>query len=129
MSADPNVLHDPLPNPFTIGVGQLIRQARHQQGISQRKLADKIGRRQAAISMIEQGQMEIQASTLVQLAEALHQPVTYFLPAPWGPRVARGDLNFEEQALLLEFRRLQKAEHRQIAITLLNALAGLAIEA
>jgi hypothetical protein len=70
---------------------------------------------------MENGQMQPDDTTLVVLAEILKKPVTYFFPPPWGPRVARGDLSYDEQALLLEFRRLQTDEHRQIAIALLAA--------
>jgi hypothetical protein len=73
---------------------------------------------------MENGQMQPDDTTLVVLAEILKKPVTYFFPPPWGPRVARGDLSYDEQALLLEFRRLQTDEHRQIAIALLAASAN-----
>lgn len=114
---------DSLPSAFTEALGQRIREAREERGFSQKRLADRIERRQAAISDMENGRMQPDATTLVVLAEALEKPVTYFFPPPWGPRVARGDLSYDEQALLLEFRRLQSDEHRQIAIALLAALA------
>ena len=114
----------PLPNDFTRAVGQTIRQARLDARLSQRKLASRIDRRQAAISMLEAGQMQPDVTTLVMLAEGLDKPIPFFVPPPWGPRVARGDLDYDEQALLLEFRRLKTDEQRQTAIALLNALAG-----
>lgn len=125
MSEHLSSLQDPLPNLFTEGIGVLIRQAREERHFSQRKLASQIGRRQAAISMMENGQMEPDASTLVMIAEVLQKPITFFLPAPWGPRVARGDLTYDEQALLLEFRRLDDATWHRVAIALLSALANL----
>jgi transcriptional regulator with XRE-family HTH domain len=115
----------PLPNDFTRAVGQAIRQARLDARLSQRKLAARIDRRQAAISMLEQGQMQPDVTTLVMLAEALDKPIPFFVPPPWGPRVTRGDLDYDEQALLLEFRRLKTDEQRQTAIALLNTLANL----
>lgn len=114
---------DPLPSPFTEALGQRIREAREERGFSQKRLADRIERRQAAISDMENGRMQPDATTLVVLAEVLEKPITFFFPPPWGPRVARGDLSYDEQALLLEFRRLQSDEHRQIAVALLAALA------
>jgi transcriptional regulator with XRE-family HTH domain len=113
----------PLPTPFTEALGQRIRDAREERGLSQMQLSERIERRQAAISDMENGRMQPDATTLVVLAQVLEKPVTYFFPPPWGPRVARGDLSYDEQALLLEFRRLQSDEHRQIAIALLTALA------
>lgn len=115
---------DSLPSAFTRALGQRIREAREERGFSQKRLADRIERRQAAISDMENGRMQPDATTLVVLAEVLEKPVTFFFPPPWGPRVARGDLSYDEQALLLEFRRLQSDEHRQIAIALLSAVAN-----
>jgi len=114
---------DALPTLFTAAVGQRIREAREQRGFSQKRLADRIERRQATISDLENGRMQPDATTLVVLAEVLEKPVTFFFPPPWGPRVARGDLSYDEQALLLEYRRLQTDEHRQIAVAQLAALA------
>jgi transcriptional regulator with XRE-family HTH domain len=115
---------DSLPTPFTEAIGQRIRKAREERGLSQMQLAERIERRQAAVSDMENGRMQPDATTLVVMAQVLEKPVTYFFPPPWGPRVARGDLTYDEQALLLEFRRLESDEYRQIAIALLNALAG-----
>jgi len=114
---------DSLPTPFTEAVGQRIREAREERGFSQKRLAERIARRQATISDMENGRMQPDATTLVVLSEVLEKPVTFFFPPPWGPRVARGDLSYDEQALLLEFRRLQSDEYRQITIALLAALA------
>ena len=114
---------DSLPSAFTEALGQRIREAREERGFSQKRLADRIERRQAAISDMENGRMQPDATTLVVLSEVLEKPVTFFFPPPWGPRVARGDLSYDEQALLLEFRRLQSDEYRQITIALLAALA------
>jgi transcriptional regulator with XRE-family HTH domain len=114
-----------LPTEFTRAVGQRIRDARNDRNLSQRQLAERIERRQAAVSDMENGRMQPDATTLLLLAEVLEKPVTYFFPPPWGPRVSRGDLTYDEQALLLEFRRLKSDEHRQIAITQLAALADL----
>ena len=98
---------DSLPSAFTRALGQRIREAREERGFSQKRLADRIERRQAAISDMGNGRMQPDATTLVVLAEVLGKPITFFFPPPWGPRVARGDLSYDEQALLLEFRRLQ----------------------
>jgi transcriptional regulator with XRE-family HTH domain len=116
---------DDRPNEFTLATGRLIKQAREARRLSQRELADALGRRQASVSDMENGKMEPSASTLVQLAQVLEKPITYFFPKPWGPQVARGDLTYDEQALLLEFRRLRSDEHRRIAIRQVGAIADL----
>ena len=109
---------EPLPTDFTKALGERIRAAREE-----RRLADRIRRRQATISDFERGLRQPDATTLVILAEELQKPITYFFPLPWGQRVTRGDLTYDEQALLLEFRRLKSDEYRRIAINQLAALA------
>ncbi len=74
-----------IPNRFTIGMGELIRQAREESGFSQRELASKIYRRQAALSDIENGKMEPNTSTLVFLSYNLNKPILYFFPEPYKP--------------------------------------------
>ncbi len=56
-----------VPNKFTIKMGELIRNAREDSGLSQRELAELIYRRQAALSDMENGKMEPNASTLTLL--------------------------------------------------------------
>jgi transcriptional regulator with XRE-family HTH domain len=119
-SISPN---DPLPTAFTEALGQRIRDAREEHGLTQRRFAERIERRQAAVSEMERGQMQPDATTLLMMAQVLEKPITYFFPTPWGERVTRGDLTYDEMELLLEFRRLQSDEHRQIAISQLAALA------
>ena len=119
---------DSLPTAFTLAVGDRIRAAREERGFSQKRLAQRIERRQATISDMERGHMQPDVTTLVVLAEVLEKPLSYFFPPPWGQRVARGDLSYDEQALLLEFRRLRSDEYRKIAINQLAALADLQTE-
>jgi transcriptional regulator with XRE-family HTH domain len=125
MSDQPISPKNPLPTAFTEALGQRIREAREERGLSQRRLAERIERRQAFVSEMENGLTEPDATTLLVLAHVLEKPITYFFPPPWGQRVARGELTYDEQALLLEYRRLQTDEHRQIAISQVAALADL----
>ena len=69
-----------MPNNFTIGMGDLIRDAREDLGLSQASLAKKVYRHQASISDIENGKMQPDAETLVYLSEALRKPIGYFFP-------------------------------------------------
>lgn len=125
MSSQPLSPKDPLPTPFTEAIGQRIREAREERDLSQKQLAERIERRQAAVSEMENGRMEPDATTLVMLAQVLTKPISYFFPLPWGPKVSRSDLTYDEQALLLEFRRLQSDEQRKVAINQVAALADL----
>jgi transcriptional regulator with XRE-family HTH domain len=119
---------NPLPTAFTEALGQRIREAREERRISQRRFAERIERRQAAVSQMENGLMEPDATTLLMMAQVLEQPIVYFFPPPWGQRATRGDLTYDEQALLLEFRRLQTDEQRKVAINQVAALADLYVQ-
>ena len=121
-------LRKDLPTPFTIALGERIREARTLRGLSQAQLAQRIKRRQAAISDMERGRMEPNATALLMLADVLDKPVSFFFPSPWGPKVSRSDLSYDEQALLLEFRRLRDDDYQKIAIRLVAALAELNAE-
>jgi transcriptional regulator with XRE-family HTH domain len=69
-----------VPNEFTYEMGKLIRIAREEEGLTQNELANKMARRQATISDIENGKIEIGVLTLVQLAKVLRKPISYFIP-------------------------------------------------
>jgi len=68
------------PNKFTIEMGKKVRAARTDAGMTQGTLAEMVGRRQATISDIEHGKKEMGLSTLVLIAAALEQPISYFFP-------------------------------------------------
>lgn len=50
---------------------ETIRDAREKKGLSQRALGSKVGIPQSHISKIEQGLVDLQTSSLVQIARAL----------------------------------------------------------
>ena len=68
------------PNEFTIKMGKLIRDARVECSWSQSDLAEKINRRPATISEIENGKSDISIQTLLVLAIVLGKPISYFFP-------------------------------------------------
>lgn len=70
----------PTPNEFTVEMGKLIRYARKEKGYSQVQLAEKLNRRPATISDIENGKSEISVLTLAALAIVLQKPLSYFFP-------------------------------------------------
>jgi len=70
-----------IPNNFTIGVGELIKSAREEMGLSQADLSKKIYRRQASVSDMENGKMLPDAETLVYLSLVLRKPIGYFFPS------------------------------------------------
>ena len=52
-------------------IGTLVRRARKKKGISQTELADKVGTRQATVSMIETGNSAVKLATLLAVLAAL----------------------------------------------------------
>jgi HTH-type transcriptional regulator / antitoxin HipB len=50
-------------------IGEMIKEERHLAKLTQEQLADKIGAKKSFISRIENGQSDIQLSTLFRLLE------------------------------------------------------------
>jgi transcriptional regulator with XRE-family HTH domain len=103
-----------LPNKFTLKMGELIRKAREEAGFSQRELAERIYRRQAALSDIENGKMEPNASTLVYLAFNLNKPISYFFPKPYNPESDLDYLSELEKEILLYAKQLNEDDQVRI---------------
>ena len=102
------------PNKFTLGMGDLIRKAREESGLTQRELASKIYRRQAALSEIENGLMQPDAETLLLLSHFLNRPLDYFYPKPFKPDVSLADLSEDEKSLIIQTRRLSDDDLKRI---------------
>jgi len=113
-----------LPNPFSMGMGKLIRVAREESGFSQRELAQKIYRRQAALSDMENGKMEPNASTLLYLAFHLKRPISYFFPTPYKPKFELDELSELEKEIVSNSRELKEDDQIRI-IAQLRALSAL----
>jgi len=69
---------DPLPNKFTIRMGELVRKARINSGLKQNDLAKYLYISQAAISEIENGKREVSSRELLSLSHFLEKPLYYF---------------------------------------------------
>lgn len=102
------------PNRFTIEMGKLIRQAREEAGFSQRELASKIYRRQAALSDMENGKMEPNASTLLLLSYHLNKPISYFFPDQYSPQKKLDNLSDLEKEILFYIGQLEKNDQNKI---------------
>ncbi|MBN1934382.1 MAG: helix-turn-helix transcriptional regulator [Anaerolineae bacterium] len=124
MTHDILLAKEPLPNKFTLAMGQRIRQAREEKGWSQTRLADAIERRRASISDIENGKMVPDAVTLALMAAVFEKSIVYFFPAQWRQAAPEEEaLSDEEQELLAHFRRIWKIEHRKMAINQIKAIS------
>lgn len=113
-----------LPNKFTLRMGELIRKAREEAGFSQRELAERIYRRQAALSDMENGKMEPNASTLVYLAFNLNKPISYFFPKPYSPDSNLKELTEIEKEILIYTKQLENSDQIRI-LAQIKALSDL----
>lgn len=102
------------PNKFTLGMGDLVRNAREEMGLTQRELAALIYRRQAALSAIENGLMQPDAETLLLLSHHLQKPIGYFYPQPFKPDISLEDLSEDEKSLIIQTRRLSNDDLKRI---------------
>lgn len=69
---------DGQPNPIDVYVGSRIRLRRELFGLSQMRLADKLGLTFQQIQKYERGTNRISASRLWDVAQVLDTPITYF---------------------------------------------------
>lgn len=80
--------NEPSPTPlmpaeqnFLVSIGKNIRAAREAANLSQRELAGRAGHRQAYLSRIEAGKVNVTALTLLRIASAAHVNVIELLRA------------------------------------------------
>jgi transcriptional regulator with XRE-family HTH domain len=113
---------DPTPNKFTIRMGELIRVAREEKGISQSELAKRVYRRQGTISDWENGKTEVGTGALILLAAVLDKPITYFFQKPILINLVNEKQTALEEELLLHFRRIWDDELQKVAINQIKIL-------
>ena len=99
-------------------LGQRIRQARDNIGMSQRDFSEAVGKDQTAISEYETGKRKVSAVELSIFANVLQVPVSYFYEGDIQP----DDL---EHILLREFRALPNIEAKQHVLQMVRALSTL----
>jgi len=97
-------------------LGQRIRQAREQRGLSQEEFADLISRDQRAVSEYENGKRKITVTELPRFADALGMPLAYFYEESLEP----DDL---DNAMLHEFHQLPSDDAKQDAIDMMRLLS------
>ena len=92
-------------------IGKKIRAARRHAEMTQQQLGGQIGVSSVSISDWERGLSQPNALSLWKLANAVGEPLTYFLPVP-SPAVASAKDEVEEDFLKL-FRELNPESRRQ----------------
>ena len=116
-----------IPNWFTIGMGELIREARKEAQMSQADLAEGIFRRQASISDIENGKREVTASELLYLSYTLNKPITYFIPEKYKRNMhIEENLSELERELLIQAKELSTEDMKRV-IAQIKALSDLSL--
>lgn len=111
-------------------IGSLIRIARKAAGLSQMKLAEKIGISYQQVQKYEKGASEITISRLSQIAHALNMPVSRFISDDEKTMVAEsvslyGALSDDEIELLKFFRKIKNKKLRDGLLMALKGIAGM----
>ena len=110
------------PNKQMSAMGELIRKARQDAGLTQAQLAKKIHLKRLAVSEMENGKVEISAQTIPLLASSLDKPISYFFPAYVQKEITSEQLSPEEQELLIHFRNIWPEHLREVAINLIKVI-------
>jgi transcriptional regulator with XRE-family HTH domain len=114
---------EPTPNKFTIAMGELIRKAREEAGLSQAELAKRIYRRRATISDMENGKAEVSSSVLALLSASLEKPITYFYPPFIYRELKQDEFTPQDQELLTHFKNIDNDHLRKLAIDQVRIIA------
>jgi transcriptional regulator with XRE-family HTH domain len=125
------------PNPVDVHVGSRVRLRRVLLGLSQEKLADRLGLTFQQVQKYEKGTNRISASRLQQISQILEVPISYFyaelpgdLPseglsdAPAPDFVVDFLSNAESLQLMKAFVRIADGRVRRKVVDLVRAIAG-----
>jgi transcriptional regulator with XRE-family HTH domain len=111
------------PYEYAKAMGELIRKARSEAGLSQASLANRANLRQAFISDLENGKAEASARDLIYLSQALEKPILYFFPDWTIQKAFTEHLPPELEILLINARKLPKNDIHKLIIQV-KALAA-----
>lgn len=106
---------DDMPNKFSTYMGQKIREAREEKGLSQEELAAMIYKRRASLSDMENGKMYADVVSFVYLAAILEKPIAYFI-LPNINIPSDSDLMGDELEVIQQFRRIRDPKQRKLAV-------------
>jgi len=111
------------PNKFTKYMGDAIKKAREELGMSQEELSKNIYKRRATLSDIENGKSEPDAGTLAILAHTLKKPLSYFYPQFLYQDIKQEDLSPLEFELLKYFDDIWGDDLKKAGINQIRALS------
>lgn len=111
-------------------IGSLIRDMRKASGMSQMKLAEKIGVSYQQIQKYEKGASQLNISRLLQISEAFGVPVGTFLGDGSEAEVSQikppySSLSEDEAKLVMLFRRLKRKKLRDGFVEMLQDIVRL----
>lgn len=125
------------PNPTDIFVGSRIRMRRNMIGLSQERLADRLGVTFQQVQKYEKGTNRVGASRLQAIATTLAVPISYFfqqehggvlldgIEAPSDERALSNFLSTKEGVMLNQaFLKIKDTKVRRSVIALAKALAN-----
>ena len=94
---------------FMLFLGNIIKKAREQAGLTQEELAGLIGISRTAIARYELGEIEPKIRNLIAIAETLNVSIDYLLGTKHGKKANDLDLTDEAMEALQQFiRELKK---------------------
>ncbi len=111
-------------------LGALIRAARRRTGISQMRLAERIGVTYQQVQKYESGKSEVSVTRLYAIAEALGVPVTSFLfDEMYHPKVDMreiyGLLESDEKRLVDLIRKINNKRLTRIFVKMLEEIISI----
>ena len=87
-------------------IAKRIREARKERGLTQQDLANQLGRTAAAISDLERGKVQVNATDLYQISQFLNRPIEYFYGEDY--------LGSDVQDLIAIIRKMPKDIRKEI---------------
>jgi transcriptional regulator with XRE-family HTH domain len=114
-------------NPLDVAIGARLRVRRRAAGLSQQKLAERLGVTFQQVQKYERGTNRIAGSTLILIAEALDTPASYFLgEGVSGPINDEALVNIAQRGasdLLKQYVSIRSPKLRGALLQLVRALA------
>lgn len=103
-------------------IGQLIRETRKAQEMTQMDLAELLEVSYQQVQKYEKGNENISVERLQQIARALHVPITFFLLPERAAetRAHYGKMPEDEAVLLKLYKRIKSKKAKQAVIELLK---------
>jgi transcriptional regulator with XRE-family HTH domain len=108
-------------------IGTLMRQRRHELGLTLEELASHLGVTCQQVQRYECGKNRLNVENIQGISEALNVPVSYFF-TPVHPQVVgelcSSQLDATEQILLERFRRVSNGVVREMVVRIVGIVAG-----